>query len=212
MDGYSVAHVDEIEMVDDGRNPWRAVRHHFGITAFGVNAFTGHKTGDRVINEHDEAGEHEELYLVLRGRAVFELDGERLDAPIGRFVSVAPGVKRTAFAEESDTVVVVVGGQPGEAYEPDGWEIWAPLQPLYASGEYDALIEHASALVESNPQYPGLVYNLACCESLAGRTADAVEHLRQAIDKRERFREVAKGDSDFDRIRDEPAFEDLVGV
>ena len=81
-----------------------------------------------------------------------------------------------------------------------GWEIWAPLQPLYASGEYDALIDRARALVESNPQYPGLVYNLACCESLAGRTADAVEHLRQAIDGRERFREFAKGDSDFDPI------------
>ncbi len=212
MDAYSVAHVDEIEEVDDGRNPWRAVRHHFGITAFGVNAFTGHNTGDRVINEHGEAGEQEELYLVLRGRAAFELDGECLDAPVGTFVSVAPGVNRTAFAEEPDTVVVVVGGQPGEAYQPDGWEIWAPLQPLYASGEYDALIDRASELAESNPQYPGLFYNLACCESLAGRSADAVMHLRQAIDGKERFREFAKDDSDFDPIRDEPAFKELVGA
>ena len=212
MERYAAAHVDEIEEVDDGRNPWRPVRHHFGITSFGVNAFTGARAGDRIINEHDEAGEHEELYLVLRGRAAFELDGERLNAPAGTFVSVAPGVKRTAFAEEPDTAVVVIGGQPGEAYEVSGWEIWAPLQPLYASGEYDALIDRAVLLVESHPQVAGLVYNLACCESLAGRAADAVAHLRQAVDGSERFREFAKGDSDFDPIRDEPAFKELVGA
>ncbi len=35
-----------------------------------------------------------------RGRARFELDGERVEAPAGTFVFVRPGVKRTAFAEE----------------------------------------------------------------------------------------------------------------
>jgi hypothetical protein len=55
------------------------------------------------------------------------------------------------------------------------------------------------------------LYNLACCESLAGRTTDAIEHLRQAIDRSERLRSFAKDDSDFDPIRDEPAFKELVG-
>jgi hypothetical protein len=49
------------------------------------------------------------------------------------------------------------------------------------------------------------------CESLAGRTADAVEHLSRAIDMWEGCRELAKEDSDFDPIRDEPAFQELVG-
>jgi len=212
MERYAAAHVDEIDEIDDGRVPWRPVRHHFGITSFGVNVFIGAKAGDRVINEHDEEGEHEELYLVLRGRASFELDGERVDALPGTFVSVAPGVKRTAFAEEPDTAVIVMGGQPGEAYEVNGWELWAPLQPLYAAGKYDALIDGAKALIRSNPQYPGLVYNLACCESLAGRKTDAVGHLRQAIEGREQFREYAKDDTDFDPIRDEPGFKELVGA
>jgi hypothetical protein len=51
---------------------------------------------------------------------------------------------------------------------------------------------------------------VACCESLAGETADAVEHLRQAIDMWEGCREMANADSDFDPIRNEPAFEELV--
>ena len=32
------------------------------------------------------------------------------------------------------------------------------------------------------PRQGYLYYNVACCESLAGRTADAIEHLRQAIE------------------------------
>ena len=56
-----------------------------------------------------------------------------------------------------------------------------------------------------------LFYNLACCESLAGRTTDAVDHLRRAIDMSERSRAYAKDDSDFDPIRDEPAFKELIG-
>ncbi|HEV2951266.1 MAG TPA: hypothetical protein VGZ51_04090, partial [Actinomycetota bacterium] len=207
MSGYAVAHLDEIAEMDDGRSPWRPVRHHFGITAFGINAWTARDAGDRIINEHDESEENEELYLVQQGRAVFELDGERLDAPAGTFVFARPGVKRTAFAEEPGTTIVAVGGTPGEAYEPHGWELWAPLRPLYEAGEYAEAADRGRALAEAHPQYAGLHYNVACCESLAGRTAEALDHLRRAIEMSERFRAYAKDDSDFDPIRGEPAFE-----
>ena len=122
MSEYRVAHLDEIGEISDGREPWRPVRHHFGITSFGVDIWTGRKAGDRIINEHDEEGEDEELYFVSSGRARFELDGERVDAPAGTFVFVRPGVKRTAFAEEPGTTILAVGGTPGKAYEPRGWE------------------------------------------------------------------------------------------
>jgi hypothetical protein len=65
-------------------------------------------------------------------------------------------------------------------------------------------------LLEAEPQYAGVLYNVACCESLAGRPADAAEHLRRAIELSERFRSYAKGDSDFDPIRDELAFKELI--
>jgi tetratricopeptide (TPR) repeat protein len=211
MSGYAVTHLDEIDEMDDGRCPYRPVRHHFGITAFGVNAWTARDAGDRIINEHDESEENEELYLVQQGRAVFELDGERLDAPAGTFVFARPGVKRTAFAEEPGTTIVAVGGTPGEAYEPHGWELWAPLRPLYEAGEYAEVADRGRVLAEAHPQYADLFYNVACCESLAGQTADAVEHLRRAIDMSERFRAYAKEDSDFDPIRDESAFKELIG-
>ncbi|MCY7303172.1 MAG: hypothetical protein LH654_09085 [Thermoleophilia bacterium] len=131
MSGYSVARVDEIEEINDGRCPSRPVRHHFGITSFGINSWSRREVGDRIINEHDESDcEEEELYLVQRGRARFELDGDRVDAPAGTFVFARPGVKRTAFAEEPGTTIVSIGGTPGKSYEPIGWELWAPIRPF----------------------------------------------------------------------------------
>jgi tetratricopeptide (TPR) repeat protein len=214
MSRYAVAHLDEIDEISDGRIPSRPVRHHFGITSFGVNAWTGREAGDRIISEHDEAvgGDgQEELYLVQRGRASFELDGERVEAPAGTFVFVPPGVKRTAFAEEPGTTIVALGGTPGKAYEPTGYEIWAPLGLLYQEGRYAEAADRGRELVEAHPESPALLYNVACCESLAGRAADAVEHLRLAIERGEGHRSLAAGDSDFDPIRDEPAFKELVG-
>jgi hypothetical protein len=120
MSDYAVAQLDEIEEMSDGRCPWQPVRHHLGITAFGVNAWTGRAAGDRIINEHDEADEDEELYVVLRGTAVFELDGDRVDAPAGTLVFARPGVRRTAFAEEPETTILALGSTPGRAYEPHG--------------------------------------------------------------------------------------------
>ena len=213
MTSYAVARLDEIDEVSDGREPFRPVRHHFGITSFGVNAWTAREAGDRIINEHDESepDAHEELYLVVQGRAVFELDGDRVAAPAGTFVFAPPGVKRTAFAEEPETTLIALGGTPGKAYEPDGWELWAPLNPLYEAGEYAEAADRGRQLVDAHPQYAGLLYNLACCESLAGQTIDAVDHLRRAIDRSAQFRAFAKEDSDFDPIRDEPGFKELIG-
>jgi hypothetical protein len=213
MSDYAIAHLDEIDELDDGRCPMRPVRHHLGITAFGVNAWTAREAGDRIINEHqeEEPDSDEELYLVLHGHAVFELDGDRVDAPTGTMVFAPPGVKRTAFAEEPGTTIIAVGGTPGKAYALTGWELWAPLRAQYEKGEYVEVADRLRPLVEANPQYALLSYNLACLESLTGRTTDAVEHLRRAIDMSEQFRAFAKDDSDLDPIRDEPAFKELIG-
>ena len=212
---YAVAHIDEIGEVTDGRAPWRAVRHHFGITSFGINAWTGPNVGDRIINEHtetsDDVEEDEELYFVHSGRATFELDDERVDAPTGTFVFVPPPVKRTAFAEEPGTTIVAIGGRPGQVYRPWGWDVWRPLQHLYEAKKYDECVERGRELVAANADYPLPLYNLACCESLAGKKDDAIEHLRLAIERFDGFREYALNDADLDPIRDEPAFKELVG-
>jgi tetratricopeptide (TPR) repeat protein len=208
---YEVARIEDIEEMSDGRCPWRAVRHNLGISAFGVNSWTGKAAGDRIINEHDEDEDNgeEELYVVLSGRARFELDGESVDATNGTLVFAKPGVKRTAFAEEAGTTILAFGAESGRPYEAFGWEVWMPLNALYEAGDYAGAADKGREVIEANPQYAGPLYNLACCESLAGRKDDALEHLRQAIDRSDRFRELARGDSDFDPIRDEPLFVEL---
>src|SRR4051812_16709302 len=85
----------------------------------------------------------------------------------------------------------------------------APLL-RHQAGESAEAAARGRALLDGEPQYAGLFDNVACCESLAGRRADAVEHLRRAIELSERFRSYAKGGSDFDPIRDEPALKELI--
>ncbi|HEU0318904.1 MAG TPA: hypothetical protein VFR49_16335, partial [Solirubrobacteraceae bacterium] len=108
---------------------WRPVRHTLGVRAFGVNAWTVARGGDRVIERHDElpadedtAG-HEELYLVARGHATFRLGDEEVEATAGTLVFVGdPATVREAVAGTDDTVVVAVGAAPGAAFSPSPWE------------------------------------------------------------------------------------------
>jgi hypothetical protein len=89
-------------------------------------------------------------------------------------------------------------------------EVWDPAQALYEAGRYAEAADLGRELLADHPEHGRLLYNLACCESLAGRTADALEHLGRAIAIWDGVRDMAKGDSDFDPIRAEPAFEQLV--
>ena len=89
--------------------------------------------------------------------------------------------------------------------------VWDEVHPLYAAGRYAQAADRGRELLEAHPDDGRLLYNLACCESRAARTEDAIEHLRRAIEVAEQCRELAAGDTDFDPIRDEPAFVELVG-
>lgn len=213
MTDYSLARLDEIDEID-GRCPFRAVRHHFGITSFGANVMTARAAGDRLINEHSESEPEsgEELYFVVSGRADFELDGAKHEAPAGTFVHVRPGITRTAFAREAGTSVFVVGGGPdGRPYAPSGWEVFAPLLPLFESGDYEQGADRAEELLANNPPYSGMLYNTACFESRAGRTELALLHLRQAVELLPALAELARDDADFDTIRHEALFAEIVG-
>ena len=88
---YRVATVDELQDIAYRQDThMRPVRHHLGITAFGTNAWTAANKGDRLMPEHEEDEGSEELYVVLRGRARFEIDSETVDAPEGTLVFVRP--------------------------------------------------------------------------------------------------------------------------
>lgn len=131
---------------------------------------------------------------------------------------------------EPDLIVVAVGSFADPTFPPptesgydwrrhswlavpetiETFDLFGPLRLLYDAGKYGEAADRAQELVEAHPDDARLLYNVACCESLAGRTDDAIRHLRLAIDRHEPFRSLAAGDSDFDPIRDEVAFKELV--
>ena len=99
------------------------VRGFLGVESFGVNAFEAHE-GELLIVPHDELGEgeqQEELYLVVEGRVQFTCDGEEVELGTGDVLFARPGVKRQAIALDSPTMLLIVGGRPGEPYSPPIW-------------------------------------------------------------------------------------------
>jgi quercetin dioxygenase-like cupin family protein len=202
------AHLDDLERIDlDEGFTWRPVRRRFGITAFGVNAYSPGETG-RVIEEHTERTYgHEEMYVVLRGRARFTLDGEERELGAGELVVVHdPGVRRGAVALTDDTVVLALGGRPGEPHETSPWEPMYYALPAMREERWDDAIRiHQEALAE-RPDNAPLLYNLACMEARGGRRLDALLHLKRAVELEPRWAEEAAKDSDFAVIRNEPGF------
>lgn len=187
------------------------VRIPLGIEAFGVNAYVAREEGGRVIEEHDElgaaAGGHEELYVVLTGRALFTLDGEERDAPAGTLVFVRdPAVRRGAVAREPETTVLVVGGTRGRAFEPSPWESWLEALPAYRARDYEEAGAILARWLERHPDNPSVLYNLACCEALTGRREEALAHLARAAEREERVAGWAAEDDDLASLRGDPAF------
>jgi quercetin dioxygenase-like cupin family protein len=203
------AHVDDLDRIelDDGF-VWLPVRRRFGIRAFGVNAYAPSAAGAQVVEEHtEEQLGHEEVYLVLRGRARFRLDDEERELGPGELVFVRdPTVRRGAVGLTDDTVVLALGGKPGAAHEPSAWEAMFAAVPAIREERWDEAIRlHEEALAD-RPDDPRLLYNLACMEARGGRRLDALTHLKRAVEVDPKWAGYAATDSDFASIRSEPGF------
>ena len=211
-DGYDVAHVDELEElpINNGEFVLRPVRRRFGITAFGTNAYTGH-AGQRVIEEHFERDNHQEMYVVLRGRATFTLGEDEIDAPAGTIVFVRPGTKRGAIAAEDGTAVLAVGAKPGVVFEPSPWEDIFVANSYAEAGNLEGARELMAQTLAQHPDAWQGYFNAACLEARLGDRERALEHFERAIElEPDRAREYAKTDSDFDSIRADPRFVSMV--
>jgi mannose-6-phosphate isomerase-like protein (cupin superfamily) len=204
---FRVARLDEIEK----RGSFIPVREHLGIHSFGINARTQGDNGV-LVNEHDEAGGQEEVYIVLDGTATFEIDGQTVEAPAGTFISVEPEAKRKATG---DATVLALGGTVGEAYQAMDWgDAYADhSESMKAYGEerYSDAAAAVRRALETHPDHAGLNYNYACFSALAGEVDDETfERLRKGVEGFPQFREQARGDSDFDSVRDDPRFEEAL--
>jgi tetratricopeptide (TPR) repeat protein len=204
----SSAHVDELDRIEmpDGF-VWRPIRRRFDIRAFGVNAYTALAAGSPIVETHSETLGQQEIYFVLRGRALFTIDGNEHELGAGQLVFVRdPALRRGAVAVDADTVVLALGGTPGAAHEVSAWEAMFAAVPAANRGDWDEAIRiHDEALVEK-PEHPALLYNLACMEARGGRHLDALLHLQRAVSLESKWAEHARTDPDFAAIRGEPGF------
>jgi tetratricopeptide (TPR) repeat protein len=209
---WTVMPLEEITgYADEGRPQWHMMRSQLGIEAFGVNAWRSTGAGQDLIGEHDElgqgAGGHEELYLVVAGHATFTVDGETVEAPQGTVLFVKdPAVRRAAVAREAGTVVLAVGAAPNRAFTVSEWERSAEALRYWSTEDWDAAIDVLLRQHRESPRNAGVLYNLACAESRAGRREEALGHLTVAIRLEPRFGDNAVTDPDLDPIRDDPHF------
>ena len=206
---YSIARIDELDSfpVDEQGLTWRPIRRHFDIKAFGVNAYTAEKAGDRVVEEHREQDGHEELYVVVSGHATFTLDGDDQDAPAGTLVHCLPGTLRTAVAAEPGTTVMGIGAKRGEIFEPSPWESTFVAFGHFRGGDVERARSEMKDAVAKHPDAWQGYFNFACLEALAGDKEAAIRHLQRAHELEPEI--VAKGaasDEDFASLRDDERF------
>lgn len=196
MSGWKAVRLDELEAIVWPYAPltWRPLRSALGSRIVGMGAFTADRAGEQVVEAHRESDGgmgHEEIYVVLRGRATFTLDGAELDAPAGTFVRVEPHVHRRAVAAEDGTAVVALGGPP--TFEPSSSEWIERARPHIRSDP-----ERARGIVDDlraeRPDSPGLPIAEALLAVGRGDPDAATEALSR-VDPR--YREALGADPDL---------------
>jgi tetratricopeptide (TPR) repeat protein len=182
---------------------WLPVRRALDVGAFGVNAFRAERAGDLVVEGHEESPGQEELYVVVRGRATFTIDGELCDAPAGTAIFVAdPASHRSATAAEDATVVLVVGGWRERPYHALPWEPIYLSMPQLRAGDWPGAAETIEREAGDQRDAAPVRYRLAWIHARAGEADRALDELERAI-------EISPALSE--RAREDPAFEGLRG-
>jgi uncharacterized cupin superfamily protein len=114
------ARIDELPGLWDGFA--RLVRPGLGLSAFGANVMN--LPPDYATKSHDESQSgQEELYVRLSGSGmvVLDEDGSELLLDADRLAAVGPGVSRTLKSGPDGLRVLIIGGTPGKAYQPQDW-------------------------------------------------------------------------------------------
>jgi tetratricopeptide (TPR) repeat protein len=211
---YRVLSLPQEASEGDGDRVYVGLRRKLDLGAFGTSAAYQAKAGEDVIGEHDELGPgadgQEELYVVVQGDATFTVDGDEIDAPHGTVVFVRPGAMRKAVAKTDETIVLAVGGRRGEAYRlPPGAELHDFFE-RYNEKDYEGALAACHVALEKYPGNALFLYNVACMESLLGRSDEALATLGTAIEGWPRFKENAQKDDDFESLRGDSRFIALV--
>jgi hypothetical protein len=207
---HQVVHLDDLDAIPGpGTLTWHPVRAHFGIGAFGTNAYSA-RAGDDVVEPHTESPVlgHEELYFVARGRATFTIDGDTVDAPAGTYVFVPDPVShRYAVAAEDGTTVLSFGGPAG--FTPSAWEWYFRAEPLMAA-DPDAARAILEDGIAHHPESPGLRLWIARLDARAGDRDAALEGIRFALGGNPEVADLVESAEEFAALREDPELRALL--
>jgi quercetin dioxygenase-like cupin family protein len=107
----AIAEMPSVSNGDADDPAWYPLQHVLGIDTFGVNVFVANFAGQTLVGEHDERESgQQELYLVLEGEAIFELDEEKARLARGTALAITdPSVRRNARALSPGTALLIIG-------------------------------------------------------------------------------------------------------
>lgn len=118
MARWTTKAITDLATVSDGEpgDPaWYPLQHALGIETFGANVFVAQHVDQVLVEEHDErTSGQQELYLLLEGSAMFELDGEPVRLERADALAITdPAVRRRARALTAGATLLVVGSADG---------------------------------------------------------------------------------------------------
>ena len=115
MSDYTTKKIDEMEAIMQGG--FKRARAELGVESFGMQVIDM-PPGFENYPEHDHAETgQEEVYVVLRGSAEVQVDGEPVQIDPDTIVRVGAGAKRKIVPGDKGVRLLALGGTPGAAYE-----------------------------------------------------------------------------------------------
>lgn len=122
MPDYSIKHMDEFEFYQ-GENEVEGMRFIYagkglGVSAWGMNIIKMDPNCNAYPeHEHSKDGQ-EEVYVVLKGKAIFTSENAEVELEPGMMVRVGPKQKRKfKTGPEDGATILAIGATPGEPYK-----------------------------------------------------------------------------------------------
>jgi hypothetical protein len=212
--GYEILSIDDLARypgATDDAPILLPLRRRVGFRPFGVNCWAPPAPGGLVIERHYERDGDEELYVVVRGHAIFTVGEEIVDAPAGTLVHLPPGTLREATADDENTVVLALGAKAGETWEPAPWEDFHIAFATRRAGDAPAARTAIADVLARHPDHWQGEYNAACFEALEGETEAAFAHLRRALELGPpEVADYVREDDDFAGLQSDPRWHELI--